>query len=226
MVSFLGSESIEVVWPDVCLGCGEKRIRMNDVSFNWRSTEPIGSERGIAGPMTSFKVEVQLCEECLDESNMLRKANTSWKLTIWLMKFFFFLLIPTTLIVLSTELVPTKLGAEYAYLPAILALIYPYIAVFVTFHDVRMIYLTRSIPASAFITINPSSWRGEKISFLLRNKDYASLFHDLNPALSSMYAPSVGGDIENPKEFPKKKAFAILVPSLIAMVLFLPLLMV
>jgi hypothetical protein len=142
-----------------------------------------------------------------------------------MMKFFFILLIPTILIVFSTELVPSRLGVEYAYAPALLALIYPYIAILVTFHDARMTYLTRSIPASAFITINPRRWPGDSIRFSLRNKDYASLFHQLNPTLKSMYAPSVGGDIENPKKFPKKRAIAILIPSLIAIVLFLPLIM-
>ncbi|TFG26479.1 hypothetical protein EU528_14340 [Candidatus Thorarchaeota archaeon] len=221
----MSAESTNVVWPEVCVGCGEKRIRMEDASFKWRSTEPVGSERGISGPMISFKVEVQLCEECADESKILRKANTSWKLTIWLMKFFFFLLIPTILIVISTELVPSTLGVEYAIYPAGLAVIYPYIAVFVTFHDARMTYLTRSIPASAFITINPRRWREDTISFSLRNKDYALLFHQLNPTLKSSHTPSISGDIEYPKKFPKNKAIAIISPSLVAIVLILLLVM-
>ncbi|TFG28234.1 hypothetical protein EU528_11495, partial [Candidatus Thorarchaeota archaeon] len=83
---------IDVVWPEVCIGCGEKRIGMKDANYRWRSTEPVGSTIQSLGPMISFKVQAQLCEECAEESKMLRKANAAWNQTIWLMKFFFFLL--------------------------------------------------------------------------------------------------------------------------------------
>jgi len=208
----------------MCLGCGEKRIDMKDASYKWRSTEPIDSERKAFGPMISFKVQAHLCEECAEESKRLRQANTSWDLTIWLMKVFFLFLIPAILLISSTELVPSTLGIEYAYIPIVLVMSYPYVALFITFHDARMVYLARSIPASAFITINPSNLINRSMSFSFRNEQYTSGFRQQNPTLNCSYTPSLSGYIEYPKRFPKMKAVAIVLPSLIALVLILLLL--
>ncbi|MGY5858162.1 MAG: hypothetical protein RTU63_02235 [Candidatus Thorarchaeota archaeon] len=217
----MGTESIDVVWPEVCLGCGEKRISMKDASYKWRSTLPVGSEIRYVGTMISFKVGVHLCEECAEESRLLRKANTSWALTIWLMKFFFILLIPAIIIIISTDLDNYIPGFEYAHIIVILAIVYPYFAVFVTFHDAVMMYLTRSTQASAYITINPPTTGRNSILFAFRNENYTAVFREQNPELKASYSPSVGGYIEYPKKFPKNKAIAFVSPSLIALALFL-----
>ena len=221
----MDTKSIDVVWPEVCIGCGEKRIGMKDANFKWRSSEPIGSEIRSIGPLISFKVQANLCEECAEESRLLRKAKTSWDLTIWLMKFFFLFFIPSILIIISTDLVRNITGFEYTYIPAILALSYPMFAIFVTFHDARMKYLTRSTPASAYITINPPTWGRNTISFSLKNENYTLAFRQQNPTLNIVYSPSVVGDMAYPKKFPKNKAIAIVVPTLVAIVLILLLVM-
>ena len=222
----MSPKSIDVNWPDVCIGCGEKRIEMKDAGFKWRSTEPVGSVEVPFGTYITFKVQAHLCEDCVEESKLLRIANTSADWKIWWMKLIFFFFIPTALILVSISLIPAVPGDEYTYIPRILAMIYPFIGVTVTFHDARMVYLSYSRSASTFITIEPPGRGNDSVSFLLRNENYARLFQKQNPTLTSSHSSSVGGDTANPKEFPNKKAIAVISPTIIAIVLLLPLLLI
>jgi hypothetical protein len=155
----------------------------------------------------------------------MKDASYKWKSTqptshgTWRMKFIFVFLIPTFLILISTQMVPYVPSEGATMLPIILLIFYPIFAGIASLHNTREVLRARSNPASAFLSIDPPlsiSSRGT-ITFNVRSNKYAAIFQQLNPTLLIMHDPRLGGETTDfQKKMAKKRLIMPTIPTLIA----------
>ncbi len=123
----MGSEKTSVSWPQVCIGCGIEQPDMKDASYKWKSTESTSHGTKTRWTMRSMNIHAQLCDTCAVESKTLRGGKAAGDWTVWRMKLIFVLLIPTFLILLSTQMVPYVPSEAATMLPirALGPMVYP-----------------------------------------------------------------------------------------------------